>query len=763
MKPKITSEIEMLTLNTATYHDETFSPTLVNFFFGNNGVGKSTIVKSIKSDSGINWKPGKTASDYSVLIYDEDFITANIQNYDNLPGVFTINEQNIEIQNQIAQKLSDKTSLDTHYTDLTAEKDKKQTAQNTLFNTFRDNCWNKTDALRTSFDKTQGGKKRKQQFAEYILSLKTAKEHNIETLTRLYETAFDPNACTYKIFTSVSNSSVLDSAPGNELLEKSIVSSSNTPFAEFIKILNATDWVRQGHEQFSQTSDGKCPYCQQSLPADFESQIASCFDAQYQQDIKMLVQFRDSYKSKANAFFIPLQENLKDAYPKLDLTEYQDKLTILKNTIQLNLQKIEEKITNPATVVSLDNTIPLIDEINDLITNINKIIEENNTIVNAKQRKQAECKTAVWEHMAFVLKNEVASFQTSQKSLTTEVDSLKKQLIDCNRSLQSLASEIAILNSKIVNTKATVDSINILLRDSGFQGFSICEKSGTKNIYEVVRTDGTIAKNLSEGERNFIAFLYFYHLVRGSDTADGGIKDKIVVIDDPVSSMDSNSLFIVSSLVREMIEICQNNASLEPEQVKGDYIKQIFILTHNAYFHREITYNQVSHYLYTSFFLIRKINNISTIKLCIHENPQIPTDNENYNPVQNSYAALWDEYKNIAAVIPLLNVIRRILEYYFMQLCGYDGVNIRKTILKDNKDKFIIVNADGKEDYTQYEIVSAMISYISANSCGINNGMYYVDGMDITQCRTTFKMIFTLMNQEQHYKMMMGVDNIMSA
>ena len=36
-------------------------------------------------------------------------------------------------------------------------------------------------------------------------------------------------------------------------------------------------------------------------------------------------------------------------------------------------------------------------------------------------------------------------------------------------------------------------------------------------------------------------------------------------------------------------------------------------------------------------------------------------------------------------------------------------------------------------------------------------------GRDITQCRTTFKMIFTLMNQEQHYKMMMGVDNIMSA
>ncbi|HML90324.1 MAG TPA: hypothetical protein PKA28_17940 [Methylomusa anaerophila] len=36
----------------------------------------------------------------------------------------------------------------------------------------------------------------------------------------------------------------------------------------------------------------------------------------------------------------------------------------------------------------------------------------------------------------------------------------------------------------------------------------------------------------------------------------------------------------------------------------------------------------------------------------------------------------------------LQNVIRRILEYYFMQLCGYDGVNIRKGVLADN-DNFV--------------------------------------------------------------------------
>ena len=457
--------------------------------------------------------------------------------------------------------------------------------------------------------------------------------------------------------------------------------------------------------------------------------------------------------------FVLLQGNLKDPYPKLILTEYHDKLTILKSTIQQNLQKILDKISEPALPVALENTQPLLIEINSLIAQINEITKENNTVVNAKQQKQNECSNKVWDYLSFVLNDEVSSYKNSYTTLTKESEELQKQINECVLNARKLNSEIRNLNSQIVNTKATIDSMNTLLRDSGFQGFSIREKADISNVYEVVRNDGTIAEHLSEGERNFIAFLYFYHLVKGSESADSEIKGKVVVIDDPVSSMDSNALFIVSSLAREMVEICENNVSLEDEHIQGDFIKQIFILTHNAYFHREITYNKVNRYHYVSFYLISKANNVSTIKLCTQPNPNIPTELENYNPVQNSYAALWDEYKDLRSAIPLLNVIRRILEYYFMQLCGYDGVSLRQRILRDNKDKFVTTDELGKEDYTQYQIASAMLSYISTNSFGLNEGINYVDYcMDPSQCRATFKMIFELMHQDQHYKMMMGTN-----
>ena len=112
----------------------------------------------------------------------------------------------------------------------------------------------------------------------------------------------------------------------------------------------------------------------------------------------------------------------------------------------------------------------------------------------------------------------------------------------------NLANEIAELNRRIISTKPAIDAINKILRDSGFQGFSLRKKDSKQNVYEAIRPDGRVAENLSEGERGFIAFLYFYHLVQGGfDGSDVG-KDKIVIIDDPVSSMDSGTFLLLVQL-----------------------------------------------------------------------------------------------------------------------------------------------------------------------------------------------------------------------
>ena len=64
MQRKVPSAITNITLNRATFTDVPIDElTFVNFFYGNNGAGKSSIAHAIAEDDGIIWADGKTADE----------------------------------------------------------------------------------------------------------------------------------------------------------------------------------------------------------------------------------------------------------------------------------------------------------------------------------------------------------------------------------------------------------------------------------------------------------------------------------------------------------------------------------------------------------------------------------------------------------------------------------------------------------------------------------------------------------------------------
>lgn len=87
-----------------------------------------------------------------------------------------------------------------------------------------------------------------------------------------------------------------------------------------------------------------------------------------------------------------------------------------------------------------------------------------------------------------------------------------------------------------------------------------------ENGYSLTRY-GQPATNLSEGERTAIAFLYFLKSLQGTDF---DMKNGVVVIDDPVSSLDANSLYSAFGFMRDRTKDAG----------------QLFILTHNFAFFR---------------------------------------------------------------------------------------------------------------------------------------------------------------------------------
>lgn len=775
MAKKMEAAIRQIALNRATFENTgtTIVPTYINFFFGRNGAGKSTLAEVIAADEGIVWRDGDSHAGYDVLVYNQEFIDRNFGSYGDLAGVITIHEQNIEIQQQLDSKRKEKAGAEAVGKQFRKDLDDKKAARDAAIAQFQKMCWSQTTQIREAFKEALKGKLKSQQFMDGVLSTPAAVDHDYDELKSLYDIAFSLDSRPYHIFGKIDSASTYGTLPGRELLDKAIVSSSGSSFSQFIKALNATDWVRQGHDHYAAHTSGKCPYCQQALPAGFEDEIAACFDAQYQQDIADLREFEAIYKKETAAILEKLTGNMQDVLPTVDLGEYRDKLALLESKIKINIQRIESKIKEPTSIVALEDTDSILLDLGQIIDEINRQIMTNNSIVNDKRKKQEQCKREVWEMIAFLLKDQIADYKAAVAGFDRDIKGLEESVAKARADWRRIMGEIQELNKQGVNTEEAIESINHLLRDSGFQGFELKPKQGVKDTYEVIRPNGEVATRLSEGERNFIAFLYFYQLVRGngkvgSATTYGSLegapegadtRDKIVVIDDPVSSMDSNALFIVSSIVRGMIGVCYNNTDYRNPDVKGDYIKQIFIMTHNAYFHNEITYKEVSHYKSTSFFVIRKVDNKSTIIPCVRPS-RIAGEEENYNPVQNSYAALWDElkklYKEERASIAIKNVSRRIIDQYFLQLCGFEGADIRRIVLEENKEKFVTEVEGGKPNYEKYHLASALLHYVSSPS-GIGDEMFIDDEcVDSDTHRTVFQLIFEVMHQDQHYNMMMG-------
>ena len=70
MNKKMMSAIQKLVLTDATFNGETVEPTFINFFYGKNGAGKSTIARTIRGNlpGSVEWQSDRPADSYDVLV-----------------------------------------------------------------------------------------------------------------------------------------------------------------------------------------------------------------------------------------------------------------------------------------------------------------------------------------------------------------------------------------------------------------------------------------------------------------------------------------------------------------------------------------------------------------------------------------------------------------------------------------------------------------------------------------------------------------------
>jgi len=140
--------------------------------FGNNGSGKSTIARVIKekSPSKLVWDTGRTADDFTLLVYNEDFIKKNIACYIGMPVVFTIGEENEAIQRQIADNTVQLEIAQSAFAQASRKLSEQEGLMKKLHDTFKTICWDKTTDFRNAVSAALDGKKTKDGFVKALLA-----------------------------------------------------------------------------------------------------------------------------------------------------------------------------------------------------------------------------------------------------------------------------------------------------------------------------------------------------------------------------------------------------------------------------------------------------------------------------------------------------------------------------------------------------------------------------------------------------------------
>lgn len=711
----------------------------VNFFYGPNGSGKSTVGNFLSnqddqqySSCEIKWQ---NESAMNVVVYNREFRERHFR--EDIDGIFTLGEATIEDIDRIKEL---KQERDQKRRDLDAKKQalrKKQDEYRSCRSRHCDAAWT------TILKKNEGD------FQKVFCGLRSNKEKFMGEVVRRYgidhsssKTRDDLKERMAIVFSEdiemcsplpvltdelVSSISEIES---DQIWGRAIVGRKDVPIADLIESLGNADWVNNGRSYLHE--DGVCPFCQQkTITESFRQQIELFFGGDYDAGTKRIEQLRSKYLDLSeqvidSCWKVLLDENAV-SIGGIDTSEYNSLLVNLQSKFAEVLTAMSLKKVEPGSKVSITGSFDKINEIQSVILAANTMIEKHNAMIRHKDEERLSLINDVWTFLTDEYHGLIEAYLKEMSNLSKALTSMQQGVNDCQRKLNDLNSEIAEAEKDITSAQPTVDEINRSLTAYGFTNFQIVPSPSKENCYQIQRLDGTLATStLSEGEETFITFLYFFQLAKGSVEKSDVSTKKILVLDDPISSLDGTILYVVSSMVKSLIKDIRDG--------KSD-VEQIFILTHNVFFHKETSFidGRAKELNDVNYWIISKDNNVSSIH-----------SYNKTNPIKTSYELLWQELRdnNSASLVTTQNVMRRIIENYF-------------GILGKSVDDTIIDSLGSAEDRI---IGRSLISWINDGSHSIPDDLYinsYSDSVD--KYKSVFREIFVRMGHQAHYDMMMQV------
>ena len=561
---------------------------------------------------------------------------------DAVDPIYFIGREAVQIQNEIKQN-SDKLSV------LQSELDKRSIKKGLAEKTLEEFCSSKAKEIKDKLASSGAGIKKYQNYSKtnYKRDLMKVlnndsqnndfKHLNISDLDTLLGQIREParreiDLIEYDFpnFESIGND--INDILGTEVIRDTI--------KELLENFELEEWTNQGLKIFKANSSDLCPWCLQKPPEDRVKNLEKHFNDAFNKLIESIISSEQELKSIMNSIPRLKAQYSIDLYPEL-INDYREAETNLNEALtrttdwcNSTLSELHEKRNNMARGIEITTDIPKIN--NNFLIQINAVINKHNmkcrNFINeiGKIGEQFVLGT-VW--LSIERYNELSD--TLKKS-EAEVKSVESQMNEVEK-------KVAELNSMARDSVEAIRELNKEISD--YFGHSEIQFKARGSGYTLLRM-GNQVRQLSDGEISTIALLYFL-----KSTADERITSAktIIVIDDPVSSLDSNNLY------RATMSILK--------RIKGFH--QILLFTHNFVLFRETLKIARQENMETNVYILDAIKDFSgKRKGIISLAPKILEKSEYEFLFGSILKVSRDEVSSTEWHYNLPNMARRLLEAF---------------------------------------------------------------------------------------------------
>lgn len=339
------------------------------------------------------------------------------------------------------------------------------------------------------------------------------------------------------------------------------VVTANRPIPRLAENPLIEKWVDQGRR----LHDGKseCQFCSRPLPDDLLQNLADHFSEEYENLMNELTTILTELEA-ARSETVDLGHK-SDFYPEfseryaLQTKAFRGLIHRRVMSLEILISAVKEKQTKALTACNCPDIDDSDIDIASALEAFNQIIAEHNKRTEEFEEKRQEALEKLEKHYA-------ASFSIEEKynERVKECTDLDATIESQRKQLQALDDDISALEQELSEAAKGAERINALLQ--AYFGKDDLKISVSDDKQFTINRGGDTAKNLSEGEKTAIAFAHFITRVQDGRIA---LSDLVVVIDDPVSSLDASHIFNTYALIKTQLATC----------------KQLFVLTHSFEFY----------------------------------------------------------------------------------------------------------------------------------------------------------------------------------